>query len=93
MTISNPADRKKIRDALQEVSNSMTRISAERDLIKEIVSELAEEYELLSKKQINKMARVYHKQNFSEEQAASSEFELLYEEIVLLNTGTKGAQP
>lgn len=93
MTISNPADRKKIRDALQEASNSLTRISAERDLIKEIVADLAEQYELLSKKQINKMVRVYHKQNFSEEQAASSEFEQLYEEIVLLNTGTTGTQP
>jgi hypothetical protein len=85
MTISNPADRKKIRDALQEASNSMTRISAERDLIKEIAKELADQYQL-PKKTVNKMIRVYHKQNFSEEVAAQDEFETLYEEVVNLQS-------
>ena len=84
MTISNPADRKKIRDALQEISNSMTRISAERDLIKDIKADLFDEYkEVLTKKQIGKMARVYHKQNFNEELAEASQFESIYEEVVL----------
>ena len=88
MTISNPADRKKIRDALQEISNSMTRISAERDLIKDIKADLHEEFkEVLSKKQIGKMARVYHKQNFNEEQLESTQFETLYEEVVLAKSG------
>lgn len=81
MTISNPADRKKIRDALEEISNSMTRISAEQDLIKDIKKDLADNFEL-PKKTIAKLARVYHKRNFSEEQAAHDEFETLYEEIV-----------
>jgi len=86
MNISNPADRKKIKDALQEISNSMTRIESERDLIRDIKADLAEEYkDKLSKKQIAKMARVFHKQNFDEEVASHEEFELLYEEI----TGTK----
>lgn len=85
MTISSPADRKKIRDALQEASNSLTRISAERDLIKEIVKELSENFEL-PKKQVNKMVRVYHKQSFSEEVAAQDEFEQLYEEVVNLQS-------
>jgi len=31
---------------------------------------------------LNKMARVYHKQNFSEEVASHEEFEDLYETIV-----------
>lgn len=83
MSISSPVDRKKIRDALQEASNSMIRISAERDLIKEISKDIAEKHEL-PKKIVNKMIRVYHKQNFSEEQASTSEFETLYEEVVLL---------
>lgn len=88
MTISNPADRKKIRDALQEISNSLTRISAERDLIKDIKADLFDEYKhVLSKKQIGKMARVYHKQNFNEEQVESSQFEALYEEVVLAKSG------
>lgn len=84
--ISNPTDRKKIRDALQEASNSMTRIEAERDLIKQIKSDLADEYgdAGLNKKTIAKLVRVFHKRNFQEEQAAQSEFETLYEEIVNL---------
>lgn len=90
MSISSPADRKKIRDALSEISNSMTRMSAERDLIKEIKADLFEEYkEVLSKKQISKMSRVFHKQNFNEEQAEADEFETLYESVVL----SSSAQP
>ena len=84
--ISNPADRKKIRNALQEISDAMLRSAAERSLIKEIKDALHEDFkEVLTKKQISKMARVFHKQNFSEEQAEASEFETLYEEVVLLN--------
>lgn len=86
MSITNPADRKKIKDALQEISNSMTRMDAERDLIKEVKANLFEEYkEHLSKRQIAKMARVYHKQNFQEEVMLHEQFETLYEEI----TGSK----
>lgn len=86
MSIINPADRKKIKDALQEISNSMTRMDAERDLIKEVKANLFEEYkEHLSKRQIAKMARVYHKQNFQEEVMLHEQFETLYEEI----TGSK----
>ena len=82
MTISSPTDRKKIKDALQEISNSMTRIESERDLIKEIKADLSEEFkDQLSKKQIARMARVYHKQNFQEEVAQHEQFEMLYEEI------------
>ena len=82
MTISNPVDRKKIKDALMEISNSMTRIESERDLIKDIKADLSEEFgEQLTKKQIARMARVYHKQSFQEEVASHEEFESLYEEI------------
>ena len=89
MTISNPADRKKIKDALMEISNSMTRIESERDLIKDIKADLSEEFsEQLTKKQIARMARVYHKQSFQEEVASHEEFEILYEEI----TGIKSAE-
>lgn len=82
MSITSPEDRKRIKDALQEISNSMTRIEAERDLIKDIKANLFEEFkDNLSKKQIAKMARVFHKQNFQEEVASHEQFEMLYEEI------------
>jgi hypothetical protein len=83
--ISSPADRTKIKKMLGEISNSMTRIAAERDLIKETISELSKEFEL-PKKYLNRMAKVYHKQNFQIEQANHEEFEDLYTSIVESNT-------
>lgn len=79
--ISNPEQKKRIQDALQEISNSMTRIDAERDFIKEAVNAVSEEHEL-PKKLVRKMSRVYHRQNFKEEQATHEEFELMYQNIV-----------
>lgn len=79
--INSKEDRKKIKDALQEVSNSLTRISAERDLIKDIVKDLSDKFQL-PKRTVNKMARVYHKQNFTEEVASHEEFEAIYQEVV-----------
>ena len=79
--ISNPADRKKIKDALQEISDSMTRIQAERDLIKDIVKDVSDNYQL-PKKHINKMARIFHKQNFQITQQEQDELESLYITIV-----------
>lgn len=81
--INTDIDRKKFNDALQEISNSKTRISAERDLIKEIVDDLAEQFEL-PKKTINKLANIYHKQSFSKEAQEFDELETLYEEVVNL---------
>lgn len=78
--LNNPAERKKIRDALSEISISYTRIEAERDLIKTIVANLSEQHEL-PKKTVNKMARVFHKQNFSKEQQEFSEFEHVYQAV------------
>ena len=42
MSISSPEDKKKIFDAVREISNSMLRAEAERDLIKEIVKEISD---------------------------------------------------
>ena len=83
--ISNPADRQKIKKMLGEVSDSMTRIAAERDLIKETIKEMSQEFNL-SKRQLNRMAKVYYKQNFSREKEEHSEFEDLYTSIVESNT-------
>lgn len=86
MTIpSSPADRKAIYDALREISNSFTRIEAERDLIKEAINNTCENFNL-NKKTFRRMAKVYHKQNFSKEKEEHEEFETLYE--VITNTTT-----
>ena len=80
MTVSSPADRKKILDAMREISNSMTRISAERDLIKETVKDLSDNFQV-PKKTVSKIAKTYHKQNFSQAVAENEEFEELYEKV------------
>jgi hypothetical protein len=81
MTIpSSPADRKAIKSALDEISGSMTRIEAERDLIKEAIANTCDSFGL-NKKTFRRMAKVYHRQNFTQEREEHEEFETLYETI------------
>ena len=81
MTIpSSPADRKAIKSALDEISGSMTRIEAERDLIKEAIANTCDSFSL-NKKTFRRMAKVYHRQNFTQEREEHEEFETLYETI------------
>lgn len=81
MSISSTEDRKKIREMLQEVSNSMTRIAGEKDYIREAIKEFSKEYEI-PKRTLNKMAKIYHKQSYNLEQQEFEEFETLYETIL-----------
>lgn len=79
---SNPADQKAILAAIKEMDASMYRMESERDLIKQIIEDLAEKYSDIDKKNIRKMARVYHKQNFNVVEAESADFSELYTAIV-----------
>jgi hypothetical protein len=78
--LSNPADRKAVYDALVEISNSMTRMEAERDLIKETLNMVKDKYEL-PQKYTRTLAKIYHKQNFQEMKSEQSEVEDLYESL------------
>jgi uncharacterized protein YukE len=73
---------------MKEISNSMTRIDAERDLIKTAINDICEEQNL-SKKTFRRMAKVYHKQNFKQEIQEQEEFEKLYETITNTTTMEK----
>ena len=89
MTIpSSPADRKAILDCMKEISASMTRIEGEREFIREAINEICEK-QLLSKKTFRRMARVYHKQNFSLELEEHEEFESMYQAITNTTTMAK----
>lgn len=70
-----------LKGCLQEISNSLTRMEAERDNIKEIVDRMAQEFEL-NKRLSRKLARVFHKRNLEEEQAAAQELSDTYEAVV-----------
>ena len=74
-------DPKKIRDAIVEISNSMTRSDAERDFVKEVIARIHEE-EGLDKRVMRKMARAYHKGNFQDETALNEEFETTFTSIM-----------
>lgn len=78
---TDPAQRKKVMDALIEFSASLTRMDAERDLQKGILEKMQEDFEI-PKKPGRKLAKIYHKQNFVEIKEAQEELETLYETIV-----------
>lgn len=73
-------DKAKVLGCLQEISNCLTRIEAERDLIKEILQKMQDESEI-PKKLSRKLARVYHKRNFDEEVAEQNDFVEIYENV------------
>jgi hypothetical protein len=73
-------DKKKLEDALKEMSTSMSRQAAERDLQKNVIGDICDELDL-NKKVFRKLAKVYHKQNFADEVATHQEFESLYETV------------
>jgi hypothetical protein len=66
-------DRVKIQGALREMSDSMTRVSAERDLQKEIAERMLEDLNV-PKREFNKLAKIYHASNLMEEAARNEEF-------------------
>lgn len=80
ITISSPEDRKKIKQAVQEISNSLIRMEAERDLIKEIVKEVSDEHQI-PKKIVQKIAKTFHKQNLTQEIADHEDFVDLYDTV------------
>jgi hypothetical protein len=75
-----PEDKKKLENALKDMSASMARMEAERDLQKNVKKDICEELDL-NKKVFSKLAKVYHKQNYADEVATHDEFEELYENI------------
>lgn len=73
-------DKEKILSCLKEISNSYTRVEAERDLIKEILQRMQDEFEI-PKKLSRKLARTYHRRNFEEEVASQNDFVEVYENV------------
>ena len=80
MIVNNPEDRKTILNSIKEWSNSATRVSAEKDLQKDIINDLADKVDV-EKKYLNKLATMYHNQNFAQFQQEREEIEELYESI------------
>lgn len=79
-TPTDPATIKRIKDCMLEVSGSMTRIAGEREFIKEAIKDLAKEVEL-PKSYLNKMSKLYHRQNISQVAADQEALNELYGKI------------
>ena len=69
-----------IQDAARELSDSMTRVEAEKDLQKDIVSNIKDKFEM-KPADFNKIVKVYHEQKLNEINQAHEEFVELYESV------------
>jgi uncharacterized protein YukE len=76
-----PAQKLTLKNCLQEISGSLTRVEAERDHIKDIVGRISEEFQM-NKRTIRRLAKVFHKRNIEEENAAAQELSDTYDAIV-----------
>jgi len=74
-------DKEKVKGVLVEVSNSMTRIESEKEFIRDAIDAASKIHEI-PKKTLNKMARVFHKNNYAQELNSIEEFTTMYENIV-----------
>lgn len=78
---SDPATRKAIYDAMSEISKSYTRQEAERDFVKEAISECAEKSGV-PKPILRKLSRSMHKGNVAEEVGKTEAMQELHYAIV-----------
>lgn len=69
-----------IKACLQEISNSLTRMEAERDQIRAVVDRCAAEFEM-NKRITRKLARIFHKRNIEEERAEQEEINSTYDAV------------
>lgn len=75
-------DKDKIRNAIKEMSDSFLRVESERDFQKSILDKLQDDVGL-EKKIARRMAKVYHKANYTSEVEENRNFETLYSQTVL----------
>ena len=84
-----PQQKQTLRKVIQELNDSMTRIAAEREFIKEAVKDVSEKMHL-DNKVVRRMAKTYFKSTFNEESEENKMFEDFY--TLVLNSGTTDAK-
>lgn len=75
-----PERKARLKGCLQEISNSMTRMEAERENITAIVQRMADEFEM-NKRVSRRLAAIFHKRNLEEERGDFEEIVQTYEEV------------
>lgn len=76
----NPVDKQKLASVIKELSDSMTRVDAEKELQRDII-QVTFENEGFDKKKLRKLATMYHKQNATEVRTEAEDVFELYEEL------------
>lgn len=76
----SPEQKKELQGAVREISGSLTRQEAERDLIREIVKDQSQKHQI-PKKIITKIAKTYHRQNLTQEIQDHEDFVELYDTV------------
>lgn len=79
--------RKQIKKAILEMNDSLTRIAAERDLQKEILTKLEEDLGV-EKKKVRKLAKSYYNGDFRMVKEENQQFEEAYQLIIDGSTET-----
>lgn len=82
--------RKRLKNAIIELNDSMTRVASERELQKETINELFDELGI-EKKVLRRLARTYFKANFQMEQEEHKTFEDFYD--LILGSNEEPAAP
>lgn len=70
-----------LKNAIREMNDSMTRAAAERDFQKETLSNISDKTGV-DKKIVRRMAKVYFRSNYAEEQEENRQFEEFYTNIM-----------
>ncbi len=73
--------KKELKEAVQQLNDSMTRVAAERDFQKESINNISDKTGV-DKKIIRRMAKVYFKANYSQEQEENRNFEEFYDGVM-----------
>lgn len=76
-----PDDKKKIQAALRKISDVWSEMEAGRDAVKAINNDICDELDL-DKKAFGRLAKVFHKQNFEEEEQNHEIFRTLYKATI-----------
>lgn len=76
----NPEELKMIVDAITTINDSMTRVAAERDLVKDTVNKIHEETGF-PKKLLRRIARTHYNRSFEMDLQENRDFESTYETI------------
>lgn len=77
----NESQKTELKNAIREMNDSMTRAAAERDFQKETLTSISDKTGV-DKKIVRRMAKVYFRSNYAEEQEENRQFEEFYDGVM-----------